>query len=664
MKLEPRKLAPLGGAAIAFVAGYLLKGPAADPDAPMARAQVLGSFLVFLGWAVCAFGWGRALSRATGVDRLGLGRLAPGLVLGTVALSAMGAALGFLGLAGYALLPLHLVLLLLGPLLGLRGPRERGSKSRVEVLVLALVLLDLGHRFVRAGLANGSTDPAMYHLFAPRYWNEAGRITFSPNWPEMFHASHWEHLFIWGGSLLGGPMGRGLIETQFFGQWVHVLGFAGALAALYALLVRFGVPRAWAAAALLVPSCSQGLLHYTSFAKNGLGLASWSLFSLLLLMPGSARTPLQLALGGALAGMAISGKATLAASVLPWLAVAWWLRAREKGFSRSLADARWVVLGAVLGALPIYARNLAFTGNPFFPILGHGLWPAPEWWSQSSHENLVANLARPAASLAEVWRGLKPLLLSFPLTPIVLLLPPFAMVVPAWRPPAAVLTASLVSFAAFSAFVFANAFPRWLAPSLLLVDALAVGFAGLAASRFLKRKLVELPAAFVAAALVFGGLVPFSETIAILRNGMSADVTWRTPPINEGGDSKAWLRRNARPGLDPVVSLGERGYYPYYFLRPVTLYIQPDLDSATYGIFDGRELVRRLRSFGLRYAIDVRHFAGGYYSVHAKVMAALVRAHPEAVVYRGKDSYVVDLAALERRIERGCVLPSPLEFAP
>jgi hypothetical protein len=108
----------------------------------------------------------------------------------------------------------------------------------------------------------------------------------------------------------------------------------------------------------------------------------------------------------------------------------------------------------------------------------------------------------------------------------------------------------------------------------------------------------------------------------------------------------------------------DRGYYPYYHLRPAAIFTHPVLDRATAGIHEGRELVRRLRSYGKRYAIDVRHFQGGYFVPQGRVMSALIREHPSAIRYRGKDSYVVDLALLESAVESGCVAdhPAPDDF--
>ncbi|HUP58473.1 MAG TPA: hypothetical protein VM598_13525 [Bdellovibrionota bacterium] len=674
---------PVVSAALAIAAGLALKGPPADPDVLMGRMQVVGSFLVFCGWAICLFSWGRLLARRAGIDRLGLGRLAPPLVLGSAALSLGAGALGTLGLIGYPLFPLHLALLFAGPLLELgnrdrdrarKSPKRRGRELLrehwPEAMIWAILAGDLASRLLRSSIANGTTDPHMYHLFAPRYWSELGRIDFAQGWPDMFHASHWEHLFIWGNSLLAGPAGRGLLEGQFFGQWAHLLGYVAALASLHAILLRTGVPRAWAAAGIVAAAGSQGMLNYTSVAKNGLGIAAWSLFSLLLLLPGIARTPAQLALGGALAGMAISGRSVAAFSVLPFLAAAWILRTRESGFARSLGQARWVFLGGLLGALPIHARNLWFTGNPLYPNGLHAL-TSPDWWSEPLQRNLAANLPRFVHSLGEAKGMILGILGDAPFNPLALVILPLALAVPRLRLFGTLLSAALATSAVFSSIHFLLAYLRWIAPSLFVVDSFAV--AGLAligtwaletrlVSRWLRSRrrlasrLGKIPSvvAVVVAAVCWSRLLPLGESWKFFHDGPSPTVVWRTPEINNGGDAKAWLRMNAKSG-ERVVSLGDRGYYPYYHLRPVSIFVHPVVATATDRIVDGRALVRRLRSYGFRWAIDVRHWKGGYFTDQGRVLDELSRRYPETAAYRGKDSVVIDLARLEERLEGGCV---------
>src|SRR4051794_9252964 len=93
----------LGPALVSVILGYALRGAPLDPDTRIEGIYVLGTFLIFLYWALGMLAWGGVISRALGVASFGLGfRVAIGA--GGAALTA--ALLGHLGWIGYGELPL------------------------------------------------------------------------------------------------------------------------------------------------------------------------------------------------------------------------------------------------------------------------------------------------------------------------------------------------------------------------------------------------------------------------------------------------------------------------------------------------------------------------------------------------------------------------------
>jgi hypothetical protein len=66
-------------------------------------------------------------------------------------------------------------------------------------------------------------------------------------------------------------------------------------------------------------------------------------------------------------------------------------------------------------------------------------------------------------------------------------------------------------------------------------------------------------------------------------------------------------------------------------------------------------LVDQLYDLGFRYAIDVTYWEQRYWTFQAYLLDRAASNYPEAIVYQGKNSEVVDIKILEESMTQSCV---------
>ncbi|MDQ7029548.1 MAG: glycosyltransferase family 39 protein [Ardenticatenia bacterium] len=343
---------------------------------------------VVRGMALSAWNLGVAVALLVGAAGLGTWLLER---LGVPALSdlehlclSIGVGLGLLGLAGLGLALLGLtgsnvflvghVLLLGGAVRTLWSGRERGqalfARVRTAVVERPVWAVALGTPAFLATLmaltppADGF-DALLYHLSWPAWVIRTGGLQpydISPFWfPHLV-----EGVYLW-------AMGMGAERAP---QLLHVTWglLAGGLLFVWGRAVWGARTGRWA---LLVLVSMPSLPLLASWAYTDLALVFYALGTLFALwrwhLEGYPRG--WLVLGGVLAGMAMGVKYT--SFVVPMTAgalIAWWLRSTP----RRLVRAELLFSGVALAvAMPWYARNWAFMGNPFYPfVFGGRFWDA------------------------------------------------------------------------------------------------------------------------------------------------------------------------------------------------------------------------------------------------------------------------------------------------
>ncbi len=352
---------------------YVVHKPFA-PENLAAILSTLGDMATAGALLVLSTGIGHRMLR--GLDVLPLERLvfAAGIGLGIVSFVTLG-----LGLAGL-LNPLLFWAILLVGLFALRRELYFAWKefkaiqwkieSRYERLLATFVIVSLTIAFFFALMPPTAWDAQSYHLVEVKVAIEQGRISRPPDIPYFGFPSLVEMLFL----------AAAVLKGDVVGQLVHFEFLLLTLGAVLAFGTRFISSRAaWLACALIVavPSLVSdatwayvdvALVFYAFVAFFGLGLArprsDWR----------------SLVLTGAFAGFAMGVKYT--AAIIPvGLLLLLVLDARSRHWKAILTVC--ATAGAL--AMPWYVRNLAFTGNPFYPFLFGGQnWDSfrSQWFSR------------------------------------------------------------------------------------------------------------------------------------------------------------------------------------------------------------------------------------------------------------------------------------------
>ncbi len=205
-------------------------------------------------------------------------------------------------------------------------------------------------------------DGLMYHLQGPRLFLEAGRIIPIPeNWLTFF-PSTWEMVYMLG-------MGLG---SDVFAKLIHFSTLLLLILATYVFGKRFLSEKGgWLSSAMMVGMPM--MLIWGGFAYIDM---AWSLFQFLaiglFLIWIKDRNGKYLVLSGIMQGLglgvkyiALYGAAIIVLFVL-WLS---WKETKPKfDFKQTVTNLLTFGLPALIIALPWYAKNAIWTGNPFFPF--------------------------------------------------------------------------------------------------------------------------------------------------------------------------------------------------------------------------------------------------------------------------------------------------------
>ncbi|MFZ9594483.1 MAG: hypothetical protein ACO3A2_00190 [Bdellovibrionia bacterium] len=666
-----QKWFPLGLCLFVFLLGFGLRGAPAHPDVLFSREQELGVAFIFLGFFLGLLYWGKALLEILQLSQLGW---IYGLALGSAGWSCIGLLLGSLGWIGYSSFSALLCGLFLGPLLHsyfwsrscenqnpppqpLSGARvlTQGFKgiSLVEGVIFGLLIFVWIGFCLNASGAHGTSDPFLYHLLGPRLWVDAGKIYLPGPIPITFQASSWEMLLVLSQILLGAPEGFGLIEGHLFSQYLHVVvGLGGVLAVLFKLSPKeSGVPRFWMGVALLGALLTPDLRELSWLGKNDWGVLFWICAGTALLLRPPSSSWRQKALAAFLLGLGCAGKPNSLFFVIPVLGC-FALRPLEadslrKRFFELLGVAGWILLGAA----PILIRNWAYTGAPLFPFVQLGLNPelgGPlSSFAQLTPSRLTGTFTFFQSQLRWVlaehwvytWIVLGPLLGSFFRDPLLRKL--------SWILP--------ISSLWFLVLEINHQFVRWLGAPLVLSGFLPV----LLLSDLLNRgsgawrKLGFQSGLALVMALILTSQVEVKGWWAMLHRGSPTHVI-RNPVVHLGGDSKAWLRLNATFET-PIVTTGDNQLY-YLSYLPVTplsygLELKRKLESLRHSIL----IFSQLYQFGYRYVLDVMHWDDQYWTDYAFTLDRAILNLPEAIVFMGPRSKVIDLKVLVESMNQSCV---------
>ncbi len=305
---------------------------------------------------------------------------AGGLGLGIFSLAALGLGLlGWLNRAGALAMPCTGIVLFLLPMtrltrqsLGKQAMRDWFSKSATSGWIWLIPIVSLATATVAASVMPGELwrpwdpdqyDVLSYHLEVPREWYDAGQIAPLDHNVFSYFPFNAEMQFLLAMHAFGGPW-RAMYICQFICvgySALMVLAVAGATedrrAGAIAAAVVSCVP--WVIMLGSVPYVESALMLYTALA------VVWAM------RPG-AKT---MALGGVMAGLAAGVKITAVPMLL--LAVPIAAAIAFVGMSRKILIGCGVfLLAGILVLSPWLIRNVAWAGNPVFPVamktLGQG----------------------------------------------------------------------------------------------------------------------------------------------------------------------------------------------------------------------------------------------------------------------------------------------------
>lgn len=602
-----------------FLAGTILYGAPKGPDIPQGIPVVLGSFLIFLSVLFAQLSWGHLIGLFRGRTLRLWEKYLWGSTLTSVLLATLGYLPGSVG-AGAALAWRFFLLLGCGTVMFLTR-REWRSKALNAgdwadlPAILAFTLAGIG-----AGIPRSFWDSLWYELTAGRLWFQAGHVFLPPRLPIAFQTGLWDYQLLLGQLLLGSPGGGGLIAAQLFGQFTACFCAFFAFLALHESKDELGLSPFAAFAGIV----GTELFFEAEFAKNDWAVVLWSLAALIYLRERRFRA------AALTAGLAFATKISAAFFLAPLLAwLAWELR-REP--LRLLRRAGWFALGA----LPLLARNLVFTGNPFFPALT-SLFPSPlqgpSWAGVGAYATMFTG---PAGWLAKL-----PWLARSSTTVLGLAAWPFTR----RKLPARAREPLAVSLAAL-AILFFGMGPhtewRFAGAGLVLGAAYGARAVELLLARF---GAWGLRALFVAGLLWFP--IDWKAPVDFLRGpGPALRIrSWVS------GGAMAWVRMNADPGS--AATLNETRIYYLFPGEPRRAFDDPDLDRRLAAARGPEDLPVIFRGAGIRYLVLSAEFVDKAYDRRVCDWAyELSEKHPEAVVYRETLSRVLDLGRLVRGKQR------------
>ena len=376
---SPHRHAITAVALLTLIAAFFAAGQASD----VVIQTVLTDGLLALAWIAGMTGWGSLFSRRLLTIRhdepAGVLILATwaGVGIGGVSLAILG--LGSAGRLGpgaaWAILLGGLILFaarlwqatraLDRPLRFYVGPISWiwvATAPAIAVLIVSPVVLP----GVLWGDEPHGYDVISYHLQIPREWHESGRInTLGHNVFSYFPLAMETH-YLLAMHLRGGPW-----AGMYLAQFMHATVAAATAAAAYGAMRPRGQAPATIAGALTLATPWTAMLGGVAYNEGGLMLLgtlaiAWALRADAARLHDNARGGYTACfVAGVATGLAYGFKMTAAAMIAAPLAVV--LLASPKVIRRRPVMLAVFVLSAGVAAAPWWGRNLAKTGNPFFP---------------------------------------------------------------------------------------------------------------------------------------------------------------------------------------------------------------------------------------------------------------------------------------------------------
>lgn len=636
--------------------GLIIYGAPPLPDEVMTSGHYFGSLFVFVFWLLSIFAWGEVLCWLFKIDSQ---FLFPAVPFGTAFMALVAGLLGHVGLIGIASIGIFQIVGLVGPCLfwflsvlykrnnNLLIIKEKiKTLSFYEKLALGTIAIILSLSFMQSNLMSSFWDPLWYHLVGPRFWTDQGKIFFSKTSLIAFQANAWEYLFIWGNSLLTSPNGGGLIVGQLWGQWTHViLGYCVSGSALYYFFKSMKIDRNWCLIAV-VAGISTLFLHYSiAIAKNDWGTISWTLTGLWFLNKTDDRKIKNLFFGGLFVGLAFSSKFTSIFSLFPLCALWLFNDCKNSGWQSALKNGLFVLLMIFIGASPILLRNYFATGNPLFPSMNE-VFPTPfagptwtkafedwegRWFGFGGWNIFLTEMGRWGYF---IWPVILIPIMSWKRKQSSILLPLFFVL--------------LGSLALFICKVGKYVELRNIGTMMMIASAMGT-LAIIDCFNSLKDKPKSVWLAILPLVIfLFLGPTLWEAPLRLV------EVNNPSVQIREfaGGGSLAWLREHMNEN-QTAVSLADPRIYYLSHKKVAIIWDYPELDKAITGSRSALEMVQVLRRFNIDFLFNTIRPIDNYYSKElVAMMMAAMDQHPDAIVFTGNTSKVVDLKKLETALTK------------
>jgi hypothetical protein len=212
-------------------------------------------------------------------------------------------------------------------------------------------------------------DSLFYHLTLPKLYLAQGQIGPVTDVPHQYFPGLMEMLYL-GAMTMAGDVAAKLLHLAFLPLSAGMV---------YLLAQRhLGKRHGWPAVVAYASMPMVWLLG--SWAYNDLALAFYQLAALVAFLNWRERNAGRwLALSGALSGLALGCKYTALICPVALVTFILWTRLRARArLGRLLGDLATYGLVALAMAMPWYARNVAFTGNPVYPF-AYGAFGGRGW---------------------------------------------------------------------------------------------------------------------------------------------------------------------------------------------------------------------------------------------------------------------------------------------
>jgi 4-amino-4-deoxy-L-arabinose transferase-like glycosyltransferase len=301
-----------------------------------------------------------------------------------------------------------------------RQPRvPRGITVQLIVLLVVVVLT-----LPALPTASPFYDQLHYHLGFPFHWLRAGRIFVFEREVYSFLPADMGLLYVYALGTLG----------PWAAQAIHWSMGLIAVAATGALGSLLGGRRAgWWAAAFLAATPS--VMVVSTWAVADLGAAAFGAVACLALLVAvrakdNRRSRRLVGLSGVFVGVAAGCKVLALATVgIPLCALLF--LASPRGWSERLRETGWWLAGATLIFAPWLIRNLAVTGNPFYPFLS-GVFASPAGSAEAARGIVAGTAGQVDLLAAATLSTFHPRGDAGPIGPVFVALAPLA-VWAAWR---------------------------------------------------------------------------------------------------------------------------------------------------------------------------------------------------------------------------------------